>query len=100
MASIRRSKITSNGRVTIPVEIREELGFRPGDVVVFEELDGRLAFRRSEPGEDQTSESLPDDEVDLTAGILSEYAYTRNPDPAEERRWVARHIAETADRDD
>jgi len=99
VASIHRAKITSNGRVTIPVEIRESLGIRPGDVVVFEVLDGRLAFRRSEPGEDQTSESLPDDEVDPTAGIFAKYAYTRNPDPAEERRWVARHIAETADMD-
>ncbi len=86
MPLIRSAEITSNGRVTIPVEIRESLGIRPGDTVVFEELDGRLAFRRSEPGEDQTSESLPDDEVDPTAGILANYAYTRNPEPADERR--------------
>ncbi len=99
MAHIRRAKVTSNGRGTIPVEIREEFDLRPGDVVVFEVLDGRLAFRRSEPGEDQTSESLPDDEVEPTAGIFAKYAYTRNPEPAEERRWVARHIVETADAD-
>lgn len=100
MAAIHRAKITSNGRITIPIEIREKHGIRPGDVVVFEEVDGRLAFRRSEPGEHQTSESLPDDDVDPTAGIFADYAYTRNPDPTGERQWVARHIAETADLND
>jgi antitoxin component of MazEF toxin-antitoxin module len=35
--------------------------------------------------------------LDSTASSLKDYAYTQNPDPAEERRWVARHIAETAD---
>lgn len=100
MASIHHAKITSNGRITIPIEILEKHGFRAGDVVVFEVLDGRLAFRRAEPAEDQTSEPAPNDDLDPTAGILAEYAYIRNPDPAEERRWVARHIAETTDTDD
>jgi hypothetical protein len=39
----------------------------------------------------------PEDVVDPTAGALAEYAYNQNPDPTEERRWVAKHIAETAD---
>jgi len=99
MPKLLRSKITSNGRVTIPVEIREEFGFRPGDMVVFEKLDGHIAFRHADQDGDQSLESLPDDDVDPTAGIFAKYAYTRNPDPAEERRWVARHIAETADMD-
>lgn len=99
MALIRRAKITSNGRVTIPVGIRESLGIRSGDIVVFEEQDGHLGFRRLGDDEDLSPESLPDDEVDPTAGILAKYAYTRNPDASKERRWIARHIAETADAD-
>jgi hypothetical protein len=41
--------------------------------------------------------SLSADEEDPSKGVLAQYAYTRYPDPAEERRWVAQHIAETAD---
>ncbi len=100
MRKLFRAKVTGKGRITIPIEIREQLGFRPGDVVVFEELDRCLTFRRLDRDEEKDSASQPDDDVDPTAGIFAEYAYTRNPDPAEERRWVARHIAETADMDD
>lgn len=100
MAPIRRAKVTSKGRMTIPVEIREQLGFRPGDVVVFEELDGHLTFRRLERDEDKDSASQSVDDVDPTASIFASYAYMRNPDPAEERRWVAQHIANSADIDD
>lgn len=61
MAAIYRAKITSNGRVTIPVEIRDALGFRPGNVVVFEILDGHVAIRLSEHNEHQSSKSQPND---------------------------------------
>lgn len=74
MASIHRAKITSNGRVTIPIEILESLGIRPGDIVVFEKLNGLLSFRRLGDDEDLSPESLPDDDVDPTAGIFAEYA--------------------------
>lgn len=43
---------------------------------------------------------LPDDVVDPSAGALAEHEYSRNPDLAEERKWIARHVAETADLND
>ena len=41
--------MTQKGQVTIPAEMRAELGLKPGDVVQFEEHDGRwiVAPRRS-----------------------------------------------------
>jgi len=33
--TMRWAKVTSNGRVTIPVDVRRDLGARPGDSVDF-----------------------------------------------------------------
>lgn len=40
------SRVTEKGQVTIPKEIREELGIRPGDGVVFEETDTGYVVRK------------------------------------------------------
>lgn len=65
-----RTKITSKGQVTIPVEVRRELGLHPGDELVFQlqgdellvrgikrrsltELRGGLPAVRPFPGRDQ-----------------------------------------------
>ncbi len=42
------SKITSKGQVTIPAEIREDMGFTPGTDVVFIELDDMVIIKKSE----------------------------------------------------
>ena len=39
-------RITSKGQVTIPKEVREGLGIRPGDQVEFFRVDGAFAIRR------------------------------------------------------
>jgi AbrB family looped-hinge helix DNA binding protein len=78
--------VRHKGQITIPASIRDELGLKEGD---------RLLVKRR--GQEIVLVS-PEDVEDPTAGALAKYAYTRNPDPAEERRWVAQHIAETADR--
>jgi AbrB family looped-hinge helix DNA binding protein len=36
------SKLSKKGQVVIPKEIREKLGIKPGDVVVFREEGGRV----------------------------------------------------------
>lgn len=40
------SRITSKGQVTIPKEIREELGLRAGDEIAFEETDDGYVLRK------------------------------------------------------
>lgn len=77
--------IRDKGQMTLPVNIREELGLKKGDKLLVERRGKEIVL------------ISPDDVVDPTAGALAEYAYTSNPDPAEERRWVAKRIAETAD---
>ena len=42
---IRESKITSKGQITIPREVRQALGVRPGDKIVFEQ-NGKDIFMR------------------------------------------------------
>lgn len=42
-------RVTANGQVTIPKEIRDELGIEPGDVVVFEGTDWGYAIHQVEP---------------------------------------------------
>lgn len=40
-------KITSKGQVTIPKEVRDKLGIRPGEDLVFEEKNGTFYIRKS-----------------------------------------------------
>jgi AbrB family looped-hinge helix DNA binding protein len=42
-------RVTTKGQVTIPKEIREELGIEPGDEVVFEPIDGGYEIRKEAP---------------------------------------------------
>jgi AbrB family looped-hinge helix DNA binding protein len=83
----RAINVRHKGQITLPADIRAELGLKDGDRLLVERRGKEIVL------------ISPEDVVDPTAGILSDYAYTRNPDPAEEREWVARHIAETADDD-
>lgn len=40
------SRVTTKGQVTIPVEIREEMGLQPGDEITFEETDEGYVIRK------------------------------------------------------
>ena len=42
-----RSRLTSQGQVSIPAEIRRKLGVGPGAVVEWEEDNGRIVVRRA-----------------------------------------------------
>lgn len=49
---VRWAKVTTNGRITIPADVRRDLGARPGDSVDFvRNASGRyeLSVRRGEP---------------------------------------------------
>jgi AbrB family looped-hinge helix DNA binding protein len=39
-------KMTSKGQVTVPKEVRERLGLRPGDLLEFAEVDGAFQIRK------------------------------------------------------
>jgi antitoxin PrlF len=44
-----RSRLSSKGQVTIPIEVRQKLALESGDVVVYE-IDGeRVLLHRAEP---------------------------------------------------
>lgn len=42
-------RVTTKGQVTIPKEIRDRLGIRPGDEVAFEETSSGYEIRKEEP---------------------------------------------------
>ena len=42
------SSVTTKGQVTIPAELREKLGIKPGDRVGFVEKNGKLEMQRQE----------------------------------------------------
>lgn len=46
---MKTSEVTRNGRVTIPEEIREKLGVRPGDEVTFAETEAGIVIRKAVP---------------------------------------------------
>ena len=41
-----KTKITSKGQVTIPKDVRERLGLRPGDEIEFVEEGGRFRVQK------------------------------------------------------
>ena len=43
-----RSRLTSKGQATIPVEIRKALRLKEGDTVLFEMHNGKVTVRRAE----------------------------------------------------
>jgi AbrB family looped-hinge helix DNA binding protein len=55
-----KSVVSEKGQVTIPKRLRDRLGLRPGSVLDFEEVDGRLIGRRM----------VPPDHLDGLVGIL------------------------------
>ncbi len=44
-----KTRITTKGQVTIPKEVRERLGLRPGDELEFMEEDGVFRLRKRLP---------------------------------------------------
>lgn len=45
--SITRSRLTSQGQISVPAEIRKRLGLGPGSVIEWEESGGEIVVRRS-----------------------------------------------------
>jgi antitoxin PrlF len=43
--SIAHSKLTSQGQISVPAEVRRRLGLAPGSVIEWTEEDGRIVVR-------------------------------------------------------
>lgn len=44
---IARSRITGQGQVSIPVAVMRRFGLAPGEVINWEDLDGRLVIQKA-----------------------------------------------------
>lgn len=44
---IAQSKVTSQGQISVPAEIRKKLGLRPGSVLEWDEKDGEVVVRKA-----------------------------------------------------
>jgi AbrB family looped-hinge helix DNA binding protein len=45
--AIARSKVTAQGRVSVPADVRRKLGVGAGSVLDWDEEDGRIVVRRA-----------------------------------------------------
>jgi len=45
--NIAQSKLTAQGQISVPAEVRRRLGVGPGSVLVWEERDGEFVVRRA-----------------------------------------------------
>jgi AbrB family looped-hinge helix DNA binding protein len=45
--SIARSRLTAQGQISVPAEIRRRLGLGPGSVLEWDENDGEVVVRRA-----------------------------------------------------
>lgn len=44
---LARSKVTSQGQISIPLEVRKKLGISPGSILEWKEENGRVIVRRA-----------------------------------------------------
>ena len=75
-----RTTVSEKGQITIPKQLRDRLGLRPGTVLDFEEAGGRLVGRKLVPA-DHLGELLGI--LDLPAGVDMFVRETRGPAPAD-----------------
>jgi antitoxin PrlF len=44
---IAQSKVTAQGQISVPAEVRKKLGIGPGSVLEWDEQDGEIVVRRA-----------------------------------------------------
>ncbi len=49
MAGALFSRLSSKGQVTLPKEVRDQIGAKPGDTIRYEVEDGVVILKRAEP---------------------------------------------------
>lgn len=65
----RVTTITSKGQVTIPKEIRDELGLKPRDKIRFSLENGYVVLRKAYPSLEEIVGSLPPLEMPIEEAI-------------------------------
>jgi len=45
--AIAQSKVTAQGQISVPLDVRKRLGVGPGSVLEWEEEDGKIVVRRA-----------------------------------------------------
>jgi antitoxin PrlF len=45
--STLQSKVTAQGQISVPAEVRRQLGVGPGSVLIWEQRDGEFVVRRA-----------------------------------------------------
>ncbi len=45
--AIAHSKVTAQGQISVPAEVRKKLGIGPGSVLEWDELDNQVVVRRA-----------------------------------------------------
>jgi AbrB family looped-hinge helix DNA binding protein len=73
-----RTTVSEKGQITIPKRLRDRLGLRPGTVLDFEEVGGRLVGRK-QVSADHLDELLGI--LDLPPGVDAFVRETRRPGP-------------------
>ncbi len=43
----RQSRVTTQGQISVPAEVRRQLGVGPGSVLIWEQRDGEFIVRRA-----------------------------------------------------
>ena len=83
------SKITSKGQTTIPVEVRERLGLKPGDMLDYEVRDGLMIVRKKRSAlelagilhdPERKALSLEEMENAIAGGIVERYEHSLDRD--------------------
>jgi len=75
-------RMSGNGRITIPVEIRRALRFKQGDVFTVERDGNHIVLQRAK------------EPVDLTSRVVAEHSLAVSRTPVEEREAFAKGVAE------
>ena len=52
------SRLSAKSQVTVPKEVREALGVRPGDLIAYEIDDGAVSLKRVEPFDEAFHKAL------------------------------------------
>ncbi len=83
MVSIARSKITAQGQISIPAEVRKKLGVGPGSILEWDESNDQVVVRRAGR---HTSTEVHD--------ALFPNAKPKQKTPANVKEGIRKHIRE------